>query len=437
VQHRIYWMLILASVGFGQNWEMKSIIPEIGTAFNADIAADSLCLPHVAFERYSLGLAYASWTGDSWSFEYPDVGVLSSLDFCLDLNDNPHIGYTMGDRPFGVRYACRDADTWHIDTVAPRGGGVSLAVARDGTPHMVFVDSLVKYAYKAADTWNVLAVPAYQADTLRRLLGASLALDTSDRPGIAVNWTKPVGHRDSLWFSFFEYDGENWHRSDVDSLEPTPFGFPVPRVRSDPATDLFHVVYTAWSYATGKGGNWQVEDAPVPDGACDLALYRGLPYIVGGGGMPVQYTWRTTAGWETEIVGPGSTLGRASIAVDRTGRPHLTFVSADDGSLYYAYRLFDGTEEPAPPAVQPKLQLQVRPNPAPHAFTLEFSVRSPATAAIRLCDALGRNVWSQSERVYPGQYRRRVCLSASISPGVYFLQVESESQRSIEKVVLQ
>jgi hypothetical protein len=154
--------------------------------------------------------------------------------------------------------------------------------------------------------------------------------------------------------------------------------------------------------------------------------------------MPVQYTWRTTEGWETEMVKPVGTLaGTPSIAVDRTGRPHLTFVAADDESLYYARRLFVGTEEPPPPVVQPKLQLLVHPNPAPRAFTLEFLVRSPATAVIRLCDALGRTVWTQAEKVYPGQYCRRVCLSASIRPGVYFLQVESDSQKSIEKVILQ
>ena len=448
MRNPIGWLVILASITFGQNWEMRSIIPEIGTAMDADIATDSLCLPHVAFWR-SGALAYASWTGDSWSIEYPDSGPILDLDFCLDRNDNPHIGYTAYAQPPEVRYVRRDGDSWRIETVAQyftqgdRWLG-ALALARDQTPHMVFVDSATaKYAYKAADTWNVLTVPAYQADPLRRLIGASLALDTSDRPGIAVNWFKYDGGCDSLWLSFFEYDGEDWHRSDVDSAQSgaAPYVFWAPRVRNDPATDFFHIVYRAGAYATGKDGNWQVEEAPVPgcgQGACDFVLYRGRPHIVSGGGMfPVQYTWRSAAGWETEKVGPSGTIaGAPSIVVDRKGTSHLTFVSDEDESLYYACRLVVGTEEP-PTVVQPKLRLLVHPNPAPRAFTLEFPVRSPATAAIRLRDALGRTVWSQAEKVYPGQYCRRVCLSASIRPGVYFLQVETNSQRSIEKVVLQ
>jgi hypothetical protein len=420
---------------------MSPIVPETLAASDASIATDSLCLPHVAFNRSGYGLAYASWTRDSWSFEYP-VGVSGwGLDLCLDQNDNPHIVY----RSSTLCYAHRNGDTWRIETAAAHGDAPSLALARDGIPHTVFVDSdTIKYACKTADTWNVLTVPAYQTDTLRRLMGASLALDTNDRPGIAVDWYKYGGSDwDTLWFSFFEYDGEDWHRFDVDSASGwAPYHFWVPRVQSDPATDLFHVVYRAGAYATGKGGEWQVEEAPVPPcswDACDFVLYRGRPHIVTSGQFPVEYTWRTAAGWQTEQVGDYLFTWHcpARIAVDRTGRPHLTFDYEMDGVLYYARRLVVGTEEPVPATIQPKLRLLVHPNPAPRAFTLEFPVRAPAPAVIRLCDALGRTVWSQAEKVYPGQYRRRFCLSASISPGVYFLQVETDSQRSIEKVVLQ
>ncbi|MCX6841497.1 MAG: T9SS type A sorting domain-containing protein [candidate division WOR-3 bacterium] len=449
MRNPIGWLVILTSVGLGQNWEMRPIVPEIGYTFDADIVTDSLCLPHVALNRSGYGLAYVSWTGDSWSFECPVGASGWDLDLCLDRNDNPHIGYVSSEwEPEEVRYAFRDGDSWHIETAAEgrvrgwlRFG--ALALARDRAPHMVFVDSVtIKYAYKSAGTWNVLTVPAYQADPLKHLIGVSIALDTSYRPGIAVDWYKS-GYEDSLWLSFFEYDGESWHRSDVDSASgPAPFDFWVPQVRSDPATDLFHIVYRARAYATGKDGNWQVEEAPVPSGgqyACDFVLYRGRPHIVSSGGLfPVQCTWRSAAGWETEWVGPSGTQdGSPSIAVDRKGRPHLTFVSCDDGYLYYARRLFVGTEEPAPPVVQPKLQLQVHPNPAPRAFMLEFSVLSRTTAAITFCDALGRTVWSREEEVQPGPYHSRVSLPASISPGVYFLQVESDSQKSIEKVVLQ
>jgi hypothetical protein len=430
---------------------MRSIVPEIGAAYDADIVTDSLCLPHVAFNRSGHGLTYASRTGDSWSFEYPLSVSGWDLDLCLDRNDNPHIGYVSSEwEPEEVRYACRDGDSWHIESVAEghvlgwlRFG--ALALAQDRTPHMVFVDSAtVDYAYKAADTWNVLTVPAYQADPLKRLIGVSLALDTSNRPGIAVDWYKP-GYEDSLWLSFFEYDGENWHRSDVDSGSgPAPFDFWIPQVRSDPATDLFHVVYRARAYATGKDGNWQVEEAPVPScgqSACDFVLRRGQPHIVSSGSylFPVRYTWRSAAGWETEWVGPSGTFnGSSSIAVDRKGWPHLTFVSVDDESLYYARRLSAGTEEPTPMVVQPELRLLVRPNPALGDFTVRYGVPVKGRVRLMLCDAQG-----SVERVIrdgdlnPGYYRETFSKDGrSVPAGVHFLVLAQNGTRITRKLVL-
>jgi hypothetical protein len=452
MRNPIVWLFVLVSMGVGQNWELKSVLPEIGSAFDADVATDSLCLPHLAFVHAGHGLAYASWSDDSWSIEYPDTSDrYLGLDFTLDQDDAPHIGYALSHwpEPSEVRYAYRSGDTWRVETAVagctPRSLTFgALALARDKTPHIVFVDSAaVAYAYRTADTWNVLAVPAYQTDPLRWLISASLALDTSDQPGIAVSWWKAQGgSRDSMWLSFFEHDSTGWHRSDVDSTElaaPSLQAWP-PRVRNDPATDLFHVVYREGAYATGKDGNWVVEEAAVPPCgyACDFVLHHGQPHVISGGVVPPQYTWRTAEGWETEfVVETTSTVaGAPSIAVDRTGRPHAAFVSANDESLYYARRLFAGTEEPAPAIVRPKLGLQVNPNPAPHAFTLEFPVRSPSTATIRLCDALGGTVWSQEEKVIAGQYRQRLSLSASIRPGVYFIEVATPTERSRKKVVL-
>jgi hypothetical protein len=443
-------MVVLASVGFGQNWEISPILP--GSPITVSIATDELCLPRVAFGG-GRRLGYASWDGTGWNVEYPDTNCssgVSEADLCLDGNDIPHFGYVLAGwpEPSELRYAYRDGDTWRIDTVA---GGMApgslvlgaFALARDRTPHMVFVDSVtVEYAHKAGDTWDILTVPAYQADSLRGLRGASLALDTNDRPGVAISWSKYGGGgvHDSLWLSFFEFDGSNWHRFDVDSAEGLGvYDFWHPGVQYDPATDLFHVVYRAGVYAIGKGNNWHVEGANVSVGDWwyGFALHQARPHIACSNARdPLQYQWRWAGGWETELVVNKAT-DAVSIAVDKTGRPHIAFASAGGETLFYARRLFVGTEEPAPTIVQPKVRLLVHPNPARRVFTLEFRVRSRTTAAIRLCDALGRTVWSQEEKVYPGQYYRRFRLSTSISPGVYFLRVESGQLESTEKVILQ
>jgi len=186
--------------------------------------------------------------------------------------------------PSELRYAYRGGDTWHTETVVRNATLLSLVLARDGTPHMAFLDSSrVKYAHKAGDTWSILTVPACQADSLRQLGGASLALDTGDRPGVAVTWCKhSSGGDDSLWLSFFEYDGQDWHRFDVDSAAGwAVWDFWPVRVRSDPGTDLFHIVYRYRAYAIGKGDCWYVEGANVSVGNWwyDFVLHQGQPHI--------------------------------------------------------------------------------------------------------------------------------------------------------------
>jgi hypothetical protein len=437
-------MVILASIGFGQNWEVEGIT----TGGACAIAADSACLPHIAF-GCPAGLGYASRTQDSWNIGYPRTGiVVSEVELCLDGNELPHIGYKAGpyDPPYtdSVCYAYNDGDTWHVEVVVRNATLFSLVLARDGTPHMAFLDSSqVKYAHKADDTWSILTVPAYQADSLRQLGGASLALDTSDRPGVAVAWHKYYGgHHDSLWLSVFEYDGTSWHRFDVDSAQARGsivHDFWRCRVRSDPGTDLFHVVYRDATYATGEGSKWQIESANVSVGnrSCDFALHQGRPHVACASTFdPVMHQWRGAGGWEEERVVNTGLLADPSIAVDRTGRPHIAFVPFADGTLYYARRLFVGTEEPAPTTIHPKPRLLVHPNPATRAFTLEFTIPRRTTTAITLIDASGRIVWSQKENIGSGCCSRSISLPASIGPGVYFCTLDEGGERISRKVVL-
>jgi hypothetical protein len=345
-------------------------------------------------------LGYARRTQDSWKISYPQTGiVVTEVELCLDTNELPHIAYKAGpyDPPYtdSICYAYCDGDTWHVETVVRNATLLSLVLARDGTPHLAFLDSSqVKCAHKADDTWSILTVPAYQADSLRRLIGASFALDTSDRPGIAVGWYKYGVQRESLWLSFFEFDGQNWHRSEVDSAEGSaPWDFWAPRVQYDPGADLFHIVYCYGRYATGKGSNWQVEMAvgvSVGNWWYGFALHQGRPHIACSSMMdPLTYQWRWAGGWEEELV-VYKVASAVSLAVDRTGRPHLAFVSFENESLYYARRLFVGTEEPAQTGVQPELRLLVHPNPAFGDFTVQYGVPVKGRVRLTLCDVQGR-----------------------------------------------
>jgi len=437
------------TVVLGQNWEVSPILSAPGDWMPVAIATDSLCQPHVAFGLSGSGvLGYARREGDTWNFAYPDSGgAISSIELCLDSGDVPHLSYVVSryPEPSELRYAYQNGDTWHVETVARNATLFSLVLARDGTPHMAFMDSSrVKYAHKAGDTWNILTVPAYQADTLRRLGGASLATDTSDRPGVAVAWCKySGGSHDSLWLSFFEYDGTSWHRFEVDSVQArgsAVWDFWPVRVRSDPGTDLFHILYRDATYATGKGNNWHVEEANVSAGnvCCDFVLHRGRPHIACASTWdPVTYQWRWAGGWETEMVVNTGLLENPSIAVDRDARPHIAFFGWYD-TLFYARRLFIGAEEPAPPLDRSQPRLLIYPNLASGDLQAQYGVPVKGRVRLTLYDVQGRVKITFADReMSPGYYRLAMGgPSRSLPAGVYYLSLTQLGNQVTKKVVL-
>lgn len=438
---RVCWLLALLSIGFAQNWEVQ----RIAVGGPCSIAADSACSPRVAFSCPT-GLGYASRAGDSWVVSHPHAGIaVPAVRLCLDTNWLPHIAYQAGpyDPPYtdSICYAYSDGDSWHIEVVARNADATlySLALGRYATPHVLFVDSgVVKYAHKSGDTWSVVSVPATQTDTLRLFGSASLALDAGDRPGVAVSWWKSGVPRDSLWLSVFEYDGQDWQRQDVDSTEGwAPWDFWPVRVRYDPASDLFHVVYRAYRYAVGKGEDWQVDWTGSMAGNvfCDFVLHQGRPHIASASPRdPLTYQWRSAGEWEQELV-VDEAAPNVSIAVDHDGRPHVAFAPAGGETLFYARRLFIGVGEP-PARVQAETRFSICPNPALRAFSVEFTASRRTTISITITDASGRTVLSQEASVDAGHSRYRIALPASVRPGVYFCTFDDGRRRTSRKVVL-
>ncbi|MCO6491431.1 MAG: T9SS type A sorting domain-containing protein [Phaeodactylibacter sp.] len=102
-----------------------------------------------------------------------------------------------------------------------------------------------------------------------------------------------------------------------------------------------------------------------------------------------------------------------------------------DGCLDTLCSVATAVEEAAAPAGEAPFSLF--PNPTPGPLTLAWP-GAPAgrEAHIRLFDAAGREVWRQQRRV---ERQMEIALSG-LPDGVYFLQVQTEAERWIEKVVV-
>ncbi|MEO0068340.1 MAG: T9SS type A sorting domain-containing protein [candidate division WOR-3 bacterium] len=453
MRHIIYYLLVLVASGFSQNWELIPILSEPGSAIPVAVATDSFCLPRVAFGISGLHvLGYASWTGDSWKIEYPEVGgvLVLAVQLCLDADGLPHIAYHEGRYvpPYldSVRYAFYDGDTWHFETVVRRDTGeggigwLTFALARDQTPHLVFVhDNKVKYAYKSADTWNILTVPAEQPDTLKNLSSVGFALDTSGLPGVAVSWFKRnVG----VFTSFFEFDGTGWHRFDFDSLPPGGGGT---LVQNDPATDLFHIL-DGPNYAIGKGREWWIGEGPPgsPIAWRSFALFQGQPHVIFS--HPMNYLWyfRREAGrWVGEKVISDRSADCGSITVDRTGTPHIAFLDLGLAeTLWYARRIATATEEEkACPIYKSRLPKELfltisSPVSATKNLRLTYGLPKDERVQLAVYDLSGRTTMVLKDEMKKAGYYTEAFNLSRLSNGIYWFILKSGGETRTRKLAL-
>ncbi len=84
-------------------------------------------------------------------------------------------------------------------------------------------------------------------------------------------------------------------------------------------------------------------------------------------------------------------------------------------------------------------QVSLFPNPATEQITLQFAAGAPAGVNIRLTNTSGETVLNREvENIPAGENEINLDLgSSSLKPGVYFLEIVTEDQRTVKKVIIQ
>lgn len=273
-------------------WMQESIAGEVDQS-NVGLALDSELRAHIVFARASA--IYANPQSVGWTEEDIAPGG-ARPDIATDADDEVHVAYRVGfSNPHATNYATRSASGWSIEPIdEEHGGGFNrIQIDQSGFPHVVYGG----------------------ADALRYAVRGELG------------WSKEV----------------------VCPEPPVYFGFDLD------AAGRAHVVCqmdATLRYATNSGGTWVASTIPAAGGFPDLA-------VDAAGGIHVAF--QSTAGrlgyahlsqgtWHVQSVDVDSWTGRfASIDVDSTSRPHITYGdqygsnSVTGAKARYATRLDDGT----------------------------------------------------------------------------------------------
>jgi PGF-pre-PGF domain-containing protein len=373
-----------------------------GTSLAIDKRTDRM---HISYLDYSgtwggAGkLVYRSGIGTHWDLPLVVDDTISwataegkelarYTTIALDPDGNPQISYMdwrNGHLKFARKIAANDTelqsrpgvnvhDGWQVETVddtsSYSGWGSSLAVDKEGTPHISYLRQdgfsdlpQLKYAHWNKTAWNIqtLGTVAGQRDggdqrwwieNVKDGALTSIALDSNGHPHIAyvdynhapkkekTCYTLPKSHgqpdqscKFNLQMMYTSWNGTGWNADPVDNV-----------IYPKDQPGLIPVIYT-WH---GLYSSLAIDEADRPH----ISYFSSWNRLCANGAIPIpgsvfcdgqwlgklKYASNDGTGWKTGVVDETTnSVGMySSLKIDKNYHPHISYVDSKNGFLRYA-----------------------------------------------------------------------------------------------------
>lgn len=174
----------------GNAWAIEVVDNADTVGRDPSLALDSNGNPRISYCDLTNGdLKYAEKRGSDWVIETVDhsKNVILGTSIALDNDGNPHISYLQSDIMFNdpdirLKYAVKNGENWVIETVEQGNNrqDSSLALDRNGNPHIGYYGGNLNYATKKDGTWVIDNTQFYPSSPR-----SSLVLGGSDTPYIS------------------------------------------------------------------------------------------------------------------------------------------------------------------------------------------------------------------------------------------------------------
>jgi hypothetical protein len=305
----LFFSSLVSGTTPAQSWSWTYDLIDLPAKFPS-LAVDSSSNLHISFADNTGALKYGFRPAGSakWFFMVLDkqLGAFTTK-LTLDSNNNPHVCYTPG----VIKYAHFDGKKWQTIQIAKDSGEIgytcSIAIAKDGTPHLTWYQLSgptpnylhMRYAVLKNSAWLVRTLD-FDNETGK---WNSMVLDAQSNPLISY----------SAWYNgelrLAHWNGQKWEFDTADS-----------RTRSHGEFNI------------GEGNSLLLDS-------------EGKPHISFYSEKALKYAHLVGEDWKVETVDQFTWLGswahfRSSIALDKQARPHICY--EDAGLLKHAY--WDGKQ---------------------------------------------------------------------------------------------
>jgi hypothetical protein len=383
----------------GTGWDIEDVYFSNTKGHHSSLALDNNNNPHISYYE-SLGddLRYSHYNGTSWSHQLLDdvgnVGEYNSL--ALDSTGSPRISYYDASNK-DLKYASWNGATWDISTLASTNdvgkysslalnssdyyrisywdqtndrlwvtanGPLGLALVYDelgGTFTSLTLDASEKVAvsYKVNETGELKVVdfsPTLTKSTVTvygdpAIVNGSLALDTSDTPGVAYSdQNQQIGAQTFNKIQYARFNGLSW---DTETVAVTPaVNYDNPSLTYDsngnPLICYVDVTNRDLKLATRVGSSWNNATVNNTD---LIGLYssiavdtNNIPHIsyvdqTNPASHSLKYTFWNGSSWTVEpIITVGDVTTISSIALTSANVPVIAFYHAANNTLNVASR---------------------------------------------------------------------------------------------------
>lgn len=279
----------------------------------------------------------SEWVLECIECDHTFISELPPRAAALDSEGQPHMVYG-GEYLFHAYLT--DDGYWEKEIVDPTqgvGSGATLALDTGDRPHIIYLGTEgYRYAYFDGTEYQIEDLPSTINSLVGDMTNISIDVDSDNRPHISfIDSSSEIS---TLMYAF--RDESIWQITPITSQNSD---------RSELVLDKLgrpHIVTAddeGIIYAQYDGSNWEIERVPAVGWSASMALdSNDNPHIAVGPGM-IEYLHKNDSGWQLEVVDEYDydydfcpVVGvKPSIAVDDLDRPHITYFAFRSGASPY------------------------------------------------------------------------------------------------------